>query len=196
MFRVVFVAFFAGPAGPRPAAGHGGSAGAHGHAGHLHDAPAVMTLPLWLLALMSVGLGVFFALHHPAAEFASPGWLPPLAIGVAGAGLLLAWLTYQRRAIDAEGLAAAFGPLRRAAHAGFWLDDFFAALYRVAVLGFSRAVGWVDRYLVDGLVNLFSAWTLDAGDRLRRIQSGHPQDYVYGVAFGLLLLIVWIQWPR
>ena len=72
----------------------------------------------------------------------------------------------------------------------------FAGLYRGVLLGFSRIIGWLDRYLVDGIVNVLSAWTLDAGDRLRRIQSGQPQDYVYGVAIGLLLLLVWIQWPR
>jgi hypothetical protein len=47
---------------------------------------------------------------------------------------------------------------------------------------------------VDGVLNVLSAWTLRAGDLLRRIQSGQPQDYVYGVAFGALLLFVWVQW--
>ena len=199
MFRVVFIAFFAGPAPARHAAARPAARGAghgDGHGAHRHDPPAVMALPLWLLALLSVAIGVSFALHHPPAEFHSPVWLQPLAIAVALAGIALAWLTYQRRAIDAERLAAAMGPLRRAAHAGFWLDALFAAIYRGVLLGFARGVGWVDRYIVDGVVNLLSAWTLDAGDRLRRIQSGQPQDYVYGVAFGVLLLIVWIQWPR
>ncbi len=207
MFRVVFIAFFGTPAGAA-AGGHGPAAGGHGaghgtghgHGGHLHDAPAVMTLPLWLLAVMSVAIGVYFQLHHPETEVASPSWLPPLAIAVAVAGILLAWLTYQLRVIDPESLAAAFGPIRRAALARFWLDDLFAALYRGAILGVSRVVGWIDRYLVDGVLNVLSAWTLDAGDRLRRIQSGQPQDYVYGVAFGLLLIIVgyrvsvWLSW--
>ena len=47
----------------------------------------------------------------------------------------------------------------------------------------------MDRYVVDGVLNVLSAWTLDAGDRLRRIQSGQPQDYVYGVAFGVCSLL-------
>ena len=51
----------------------------------------------------------------------------------------------------------------------------------------------VDRYLVDGLLNVLSALTLRGGARLRGIQSGRAQDYVYGVAFGVLLLIVWAQ---
>ena len=42
-------------------------------------------------------------------------------------------------------------------------------------------------------MNVLSAWTLRFGDRLRGIQSGVPQDYVYGVALGVLLLIVWSQ---
>jgi uncharacterized YccA/Bax inhibitor family protein len=35
-----------------------------------------------------------------------------------------------------------------------------------------------------------------AGDRLRRIQTGQPQDYVYGIALGVIALLVWIRWPR
>jgi len=49
---------------------------------------------------------------------------------------------------------------------------------------------------VDGVLNFLSAWTLRAGDLVRRIQSGQAQDYVYGVAFGVLLLFVWAQWWR
>jgi len=64
------------------------------------------------------------------------------------------------------------------------------------LLGFSRLVGFIDRYLVDGCLNVASAWTLRAGDALRRIQSGQAQDYVYGVTFGVLLLVVWAQWWR
>jgi NAD(P)H-quinone oxidoreductase subunit 5 len=67
-------------------------------------------------------------------------------------------------------------------------------LYRAFILGLSWLIGWIDRYLVDGVLNVVSAWTLRAGDLLRRIQSGQPQDYVYGVAFGTLLLFVWVQW--
>jgi len=110
--------------------------------------------------------------------------------------VLLAWLTYSRRVISADLLATIFAPLRRAALAGFWLDDLFEGVYRLALLGLARLVGWVDRYLVDGVVNVFSAWTLAWGDRLRRMQTGLAQDYVYGLAVGLLLLLIWVQWPR
>jgi hypothetical protein len=41
------------------------------------------------------------------------------------------------------------------------------------------------------VLNVLSAASLRAGDTLRRLQTGQPQDYVYGVAFGVLLLLVW-----
>jgi NADH-quinone oxidoreductase subunit L len=113
-----------------------------------------------------------------------------VAVGAGVAGILLAWLTYQTRAISATSLAAAFGPIRSAAVRKFWIDDVFEAFYGFILLGFSRVVGWIDRYIVDGVLNLLSDWTVQAGDELRGIQTGKPQDYVYGVATGVLVLVL------
>ncbi len=188
MFRVVFVTFAGAPA--PPPAGH------RSDGSHVHDAPPFMALPLWILAVMCVGIGILFAAWHPAAEFEMLGWVTPAAIAVSLGGIALAYLVYERRAISADALAKAFAPIRAAALRRFWIDDAFAFVYRRLMLSLSWLVGWVDRYLVDGLVNLFSAWTLSAGGGLRRIQSGRAQDYVYGIALGVLLLMVWIRWPR
>jgi NADH-quinone oxidoreductase subunit L len=186
MFRIVFLAFFGQEAGSSDPATH-----AHSH-GHAHDAPAVMTLPLWILALLSIAIGVMFTFHHPEPEFESPAWLTPLAVAVALSGVALAWLTYQRRTISASRLAAAAGPLRTAALHAFWIDDAFLFAYRSGLLVFSRTVGWIDRYIVDGVVNVFSAWTVMGGGRLRRMQTGKVQDYVFGVAVGVVALLLWL----
>ena len=45
---------------------------ARGRRPHAHDAPVVMTGPLWILALLSFGLGVYFTLHHGASEVREP----------------------------------------------------------------------------------------------------------------------------
>ena len=118
----------------------------------------------------------------------------PIAVGSAVGGILLAWLTYQRRAIDAGALARAFGPIRYAALKRFWIDDAIEGVYGLVLLGFSRAIGWIDRYLVDGVLNVVSAWTLTSGDDLRTMQTGRVQDYVYGVAVGLMILLLWVRW--
>ena len=93
------------------------------------------------------------ASHWPASR--SPGW------------------SYQRRAINADSLAALFSPIRRAALAKFWIDDLFEGVLGVALLAFSRLIGWIDRYLVDGVLNVVSAWTVIAGDDAAHDSDGH-----------------------
>ncbi len=207
MFRVVFLAFFGSPA-PAAAVAHTIAhdtpprvahaalrnesvfEGAHvNEPPHAHEPSVTMLLPLWTLAIMTMAVGIYFTFNRGEAE-AAPAWLTPSAVGVAVAGILLAWLTYQRRAIDAASLAGMFGPIRQAALAKFWIDDLFEAFYDVILLGFARIVGWIDRYLVDGVLNVMSAWTLVLGDELRGIQTGRAQDYVYGVAVGILALVL------
>jgi NADH-quinone oxidoreductase subunit L len=178
MFRVVFIAFF-------------GRAHA---AGHPHEAPWLMRGPLWLLAGLTIGVGLRWAVAGaPLHEEEAPGWLAPLSIGLALAGFLLAWAMYQRGVIAPARVAAGLAPLDYLARRRYGLDALYAGLYRGFILGFSRLIGWIDRYVVDGVLNVLSAVTLRGGQRLRHIQSGRAQDYVYGVAFGVLLLFVWAQ---
>jgi NADH:ubiquinone oxidoreductase subunit 5 (subunit L)/multisubunit Na+/H+ antiporter MnhA subunit len=153
-----------------------------------------MLVPLWILAVLSMAIGGYTTFVHGEPEFTSPGWLAPAAIGVAAAGIALAWLTYQRGAINPDALASLFAPIRRAALAKFWIDDLFEGVIATAALAFSRLIGWVDRYLVDGVLNVVSAWTVTTGDEMRSMQTGRAQDYVWGLAVGLLLLLVWVRW--
>jgi NADH-quinone oxidoreductase subunit L len=179
MFRVVFLAFFAR---------------SHHEAHAHHHVPAPMTAVCWLLAALTLALGLrraFFSGHHEAE---GPGWLPALSLALAAAGFLLAWAMYQRGVIDPARVAAALRPIDWLARRRYLLDGVFAGLYRWGLLTFARLIGWIDRYLVDGVLNVLSAWTLRAGDRLRRLQTGLPQDYVYGIALGALLLFVIVQW--
>ena len=191
MFRVIFLTFW----------------GVRHAEGHPHDPPAVMLGPLWVLAAGSIAGGVLATewLHLSFAQYVAenvdaalphgPRWLTPVSVGLAGAGILGAWLVYQRRAVSAAALREAWGPLARAAERGYGLDAAYAAVYGGVILAGARGVGWIDRYLVDGVVNVASAWTLRAGEALRAIQTGRAQDYLYGVAAGFLLLaLVWGVW--
>jgi len=183
MFRVVFLTFF----GSRATA----DAGHDGHAPH--DAPVTMAAPLWILALASMAIGLYFTVHHPEAAVEAPGWLAPLATGVALAGVGLAWATFQRSMVDAESLARATGPLRNAAAHGFWVDNAFVLAYRAVQTLLATVVGWVDRYIVDGVLNVVSVWTVDAGDVLRRMQTGKVQDYVLALAAGVAAVLWWMR---
>jgi NADH-quinone oxidoreductase subunit L len=178
MFRVVFLAFFS-----------------RGHAaGHVHHhVPRLMEGVCLLLGVVTLGSGLqmaFLTPHHGAA----PAWLPAFSLALAGAGIALAWAMYQRGVIDPARVSAALALLDWMARRRYGIDLVFAGVYRWGLLGFARVVGWVDRYIVDGVLNVLSAWTLRAGDALRRLQTGLPQDYVYGIALGALVLFVLAQW--
>jgi len=189
MFRVVFVVFF-GPAKKKDRSLHGEEY-VHGTA-HGGDPGVLMAGPLWILAISALAIGGYFTLHHPESEFTLPGWLTPTAVAVALGGIVMAFFTYQRETISADSLASAFGPIRRAALAKFWIDDLFEAIYRTILLGLARIIGWVDRYIVDGVLNFISAWTLDGGDALRRVQTGRVGDYIFALAAGLVVLMFWM----
>src|SRR5262249_46640980 len=118
MFRAIFPAFFG--SGPAP--------------GHPHAPPAVMLGPLWVLAILAIvagtlaggrlGLSVaqFVGEDAQAALPDGPGWLTPLSVGLAAAGIAGAWAVYQRAILPADALRRAFGPLATAAERGYDLD--------------------------------------------------------------------------
>jgi NADH-quinone oxidoreductase subunit L len=66
-----------------------------------------------------------------------------------------------------------------------WIVDGIVNGVGVAV----RACSWVgaaiDTYLVDGAVNLVAEGMLSAGERLRHVQTGRIQNYVYGLLGGV-----------
>ena len=106
MFRVVFIAFFGR---------------AHGGTHHPHDAPWLMAGPLWILALLTVVIGARFAVLGTGAHHA-PAWLATASLALAGAGIVLAWATYQRGLVDPAALAARLAGLDFLARRRYRLD--------------------------------------------------------------------------
>ena len=169
MFRVVFIAFFGAPGGraggprrarrgarPRRAADHGAAALDPGRAVRWPSASG-------------------FAVSHPEAEFAAPGWLTPLAVGGRGRrhrARLARRTSAARSAPTGSPRRFAPDPRRPPLRALLARRPLRADLPRRAPRASRGCIGWVDRYLVDGVLNVLSAWTLTAGDRLRRIQTG------------------------
>jgi NADH-quinone oxidoreductase subunit L len=49
--------------------------------------------------------------------------------------------------------------------------------------------GFIDRWFVDGLVNLVGEAVIRGGRTLRHLQTGHIQSYVWGIVTGSLLLM-------
>jgi len=76
----------------------------------------------------------------------------------------------------------------------FFAYDFYTAkLYRVtivAVVGIvSRIIDWMDRFIVDGFVNLVGLATVFSGQSLRYNVTGQTQFYALTILLGIILLL-------
>lgn len=80
----------------------------------------------------------------------------------------------------------------------FAYDFYTPKLYRSSVVGsvdiVSRITDWIDRYIVDGLVNLVGITSLFGGEALKYGNSGQTQSYVLTIAIGLILTALWMSW--
>jgi NADH-quinone oxidoreductase subunit L len=62
------------------------------------------------------------------------------------------------------------------------------------VLQISRLDDAIDRYFVDGVVNLTAHWTYSIGNSFRRVQTGKLRQYVMLIVIGTVALTVLIKW--
>ena len=182
-------AFYVGRAFLVAVIGSGGAA--HGGA---HDPPRTMTVPLAVLAVFALVSGAArgtVAHLLDAPHETAPVVVPLLGTLAALAGLAAAWLAHRSGRLEFQ----ARGALVRALVNRWYLDVPFERGYRALHDGVFRATAWLDRYVVDGLVNAAAWGTWSAAGRLRRIQNGRVQDALYAVAAGLVLL-AWLAWGR
>jgi NADH-quinone oxidoreductase subunit L len=161
---------------------------------HLHESPAVMLLPLIVLAIGSCVAGFVgvprwlggYASHIAAAE---RGVLltENLAMGVtilaSAAGLLLAWLLYAQRADRPRRLAAAAPGLHRLVQDAFRVDALYGLLVVRPYARLAQALAWADSRVVDGVVNGAALVTLGS--------SYTSRAFDLGVVDGLVNLSGW-----
>jgi NADH-quinone oxidoreductase subunit L len=187
----------------------------HGAGHHLpHESPAVMTIPLMILALLSIGggwigstmlgAGTSWFANYLAVVFGhgSPGGaaeggrgveqiLAIISVLVSLSGIGLAWLFYVRRPELPARVAGELGGLYRLVEHKYYVDEIYRALLvRPLVVGSSEVL-WkgVDQMAIDGLVNLAARRTRRFGDVARRVESGNIRSYAGWVALGALLVM-------
>ncbi|MCH7744881.1 MAG: NADH-quinone oxidoreductase subunit L, partial [Chloroflexi bacterium] len=205
MFRVLFMTFggeFRGGSDEDPdAQAHGGV--------HLAESPAVMVLPLVLLAAASIAVGFlanpttdlgFIPIHwmtefldkgpvHVEAESFNIG-LAAISSLVAISGILLAYLMYSSKVISAEKM----GQRLKAAHVllthKYYMDELYENIVvkRGLYNGLVRFMDWVDRSIVDKLVNNIGWLGANLGNALRQAQTGQLQDYGVAISVGILVI--------
>lgn len=191
MFRLYFITFT------------GKFRGTHEQEHHLHESPLAMTIPLLILAVLSIiggYIGVPEALggHHALAQFLAPVVtsvthhlehsteyiLMALSTGLVLAAILFAWIRFKN--YQGEGEATGFG---RILQNRWYVDEIYAAVVTRPLAGLS---GFLDRFVekkgIDGFVNGVGRAVNYGSRQLRLIQNGQTGVYVLLMVIGMLVL--------
>jgi NADH-quinone oxidoreductase subunit L len=168
---------------------------------HPHEAPRVMTVPMIVLAVGSVGAGFALVQAFPLADWLAPVFgepaeaehvIAPLTIGIALTvvmvlGALLAWLFVGRREVPVIA-PARVSPVVRAARNALYADAVNESLFMRPGQWLTRALVFFDNRGVDGAVNGLAATLGGSSSRLGRAQTGFVRTYALGMLGGAVLV--------
>ena len=152
------------------------------HAEHAKESPAVMTVPLLVLAVPSVIAGYFNA-HAP-----NPLVLAASLV-VLVFGMLVANTVYS--GAKADPLPARFGRLAKALRNRFWFDEIYQWFIDKVQENLAKLADAIDRWVIAGLLVRGAHGTTElAGRVLRLAQTGNLQTYAFWFAAGMAALLV------
>jgi NADH-quinone oxidoreductase subunit L len=166
---------------------------------HPHESPSVMTWPMVVIAVGSVGAGAFLIINDRLEKFLAPvvgvppeshGFLTPaglVALALALAGVGLAWMMYGR--VPVAETAPAGSPLVVAARKDLYGDAFNESVLMRPGQWLTRLSVYFDNRGVDGLVNTLAATVGGSSGRLRRLQTGFVRSYALSMLFGAAVLV-------
>jgi NADH-quinone oxidoreductase subunit L len=206
IFRAVYLAFHGAPRDP----------GLHQHA---HESRAVMTVPLWILAVLSLGAG--FAGLPAGLSWPNwfEGWLEPVFEGletvlagpaphltasteitvlvissiVASLGIGLAYVIYVRSPQAAGRAVQRLRPVYTLLERKYYVDELYDFLFVRAGRGLANhSARLVDRGLIDFVLVDGTARLVGwVGVWLGKLQSGYLAHYVTAFVIGVIVLITY-----
>lgn len=193
MFRLYYGIFWAGSEPGQKSASDGGDS----HMPHPHENPLAMTLPLMLLAVVTIVAGFipfghFISSNGEAYNIHLDWSVAGTSIAVAVVSIAIATYIYAgSRQPVADTLAHRFKGLWTAAYHRFYLDEVYQFITHRIIFGcICHPIAWWDRHVVDGFFN-FLAWGAEAtSEEIRGLQSGRIQQYTFVFLLGTLALIL------
>ena len=161
-----------------------------------------MMMPLILLAIGAAAAGFI-----PFGNYVSSDSIPlashfhlqfsiaPVALGLLG--IFMAMWFYKKQSERSDKLAASLGGLYKTAYHKFYIDEIYLFITKKVLFNLiGRPAAWVDKNVVDGLINLTGNTTTFISEKIKKIQSGKVQQYaiyflVGVIGMALLFIYVW-----
>ncbi len=166
---------------------------------HPHESPPVMTWPMIVLAIGSVGAGAFLIINDRLEKWLAPVvGVPPTSSGIitvsslvalvfALVGVGLAWVIYGRVPVPSDAPRGRFPVV--AARKDLYGDAFNESVLMRPGQWLTRLSVYFDNRGVDGLVNTLAAAVGGTSGRSRRIQTGFVRSYALSMFFGAAVLV-------
>ena len=168
---------------------------------HHGEGGFAMMMPLLLLAT-----GAAMAGFIPFGRFVSSDGTPleshfhlqfsiaPVGLGLIG--IFAAMWFYKKENSRSTKLAASLNGLYKAAYRKYYIDEVYLFITKKIIFNvMARPAAWIDRNLVDGVVNATGKATLALSERIKGFQSGKVQHYaIYFLAavIGLSVLFIYV----
>lgn len=170
---------------------------------HLHESPAAMTIPLVILAILSivggyVGLPAVMSEHNAIASYLSPvvtnfgvhhlshgtEWgLMGLSVAVSVLMIIIAY-SVNRKPNFSENTG-----LAKALENKWYVDEFYDAIIVKPIVALSGLLDkFAERKGIDGIVNGVGKTVRWGGDRLRLLQTGQVGFYIFIMVLGIVVL--------
>ncbi len=173
---------------------------------HAQESPWVMSVPLVVLALLTVTAGFVLGLPSDGTRFAYSleGVFAPhdgkhsylvllLSVVVVAAGWAFARQRYQRTPVKPERVGEPRSALRRLLLNAYYVDALYdraivRPLYALSVV-LARAF---DLGLIDGIVNGIGRAVVAWGGVMRRLQTGYAVNYALTMLAGAVVLVAFL----
>lgn len=199
MFRMLFLTFF------------GKFRGTHEQEHHLHESPSSMTIPLMVLAALSVvggalGLPEFWHMPNWMSEHLSPiilhknptalshttEWtLMGLAVVAAGVVIYFAHAMFITNGVLPLENEEKMKPWQKLIYNKYYVDEFYDAVVRKPLDLISTAFyKFLDLQVIDGLVNGVGSMVKGTGNVVRLLQSGNIGFYIVSMVLGVVLILL------
>lgn len=198
MFRMMFLTFW------------GSFRGTHEQKHHLHESPKSITIPLIILAALSVaggllGLPEFWGFNNFIGEHLDPiimrknpsilshdtEWmLMGLAVLSAVAVIYFAYQMFIKNSVLPVENEKQLKPWQRLVYNKYYVDELYDSLFRKPLDGISKAFHkFFDIQLIDGIVNGVGTATNWVSGIVRKAQTGHIGVYIMVMVLGVIVIL-------
>ena len=185
MFRLYFSIFWKAPSPLENAEGE-----VHG------ESPWTMKLPLMILGVMAmvagfVPFGKFVsstgeALH---SEFHLTMAIAPIIFGLLG--ITLALVMYKKENNLPAKISGELRGLYQSAYRKFYIDEVYGYVTKKVIFNLiGRPSAWIDKNVVNGLVDTGGMFAQDSSEELSAWQGGKVQGYAIWFLVGMIVLVV------